>query len=90
MYYVIEGNVEISREVEGERNTLVRLGPNSVFGEMALITDDSRNADATAHEQTCLVLIKKDEFLSKVKENPALALYIIQRIILKLRQSLSH
>jgi CRP-like cAMP-binding protein len=90
MYYVIEGNVEISREVEGERTTLVRLGPNSIFGEMALITDDSRNADATAHEQTCLVLIKKDEFLSKVKENPALALYIIQRIILKLRQSLSH
>jgi CRP-like cAMP-binding protein len=90
MHYIVEGNVEISRDVDGEYTTLVILGPNSIFGEMALITDESRNADATAREQTCLVSIKKDEFLLKVKENPALALYIIQRIILKLRESLSH
>jgi CRP-like cAMP-binding protein len=90
MYYIVDGNVEISREVDGELTTLVKLGPNSIFGEMALITEDARNADATALEQTCLVSIRKDEFLSKVKEYPALALYIIQRIILKLRQSLSH
>jgi CRP-like cAMP-binding protein len=81
--------VEISQEQGGAGNILARLGPGDVFGEMSLITEEQRNASAVCTEQTCLVSIGKDDFLAAITQRPALALYLLQKIILKLRMSLS-
>ncbi|MCA9670552.1 MAG: cyclic nucleotide-binding domain-containing protein [Myxococcales bacterium] len=52
---VIEGAVRISRQVPGMgEEALVILRPGSGFGEMSLIEDAPRSADAIAHETTLL------------------------------------
>jgi CRP-like cAMP-binding protein len=38
------------------------LGPGEVFGEMALLDESTRSADALAHERCRLLVISKDSF----------------------------
>jgi len=63
LYLILEGRVRISREVPGMgEEALAVLGPGQAFGEMALLDESPRSADARVHE-TCRVLsIAKDGF----------------------------
>jgi CRP-like cAMP-binding protein len=61
-YLVLEGAIRISREVPGmgeEALSIFRKG--AVFGEMALIEDATRSADALAHERCRLFVMKKQD-----------------------------
>jgi CRP/FNR family transcriptional regulator, cyclic AMP receptor protein len=63
LFMVLSGKVRISREVSGlGEEALAVLGPGEVFGEMALLDDNPRSADALAHERCRLLSIKKDDF----------------------------
>jgi CRP-like cAMP-binding protein len=62
MYLILSGAVRISRDVAGlGEEALAVLRPGNYFGEMALIDDAPRSADATAHEATELFVIRKEE-----------------------------
>ena len=55
-----EGQVRISKVVPGVgEEALAILEPGSYFGEMALIDDTPRSADATAHMPATLYVIQK-------------------------------
>jgi CRP-like cAMP-binding protein len=61
VYIILEGAVRISRQVAGiGEETLAVLAPGDYFGEMALIDDFPRSADALAHERCRLLVITKD------------------------------
>jgi CRP-like cAMP-binding protein len=63
LFIILEGKVRISREVAGMgEEALAVLGPGQVFGEMALLDEFPRSADARAHERCRLVVITKDAF----------------------------
>lgn len=63
VFIVLEGKVRISREVAGMgEEALAVLGPGEVFGEMALLDESPRSADARAHERCRLLVIAKDAF----------------------------
>lgn len=63
LFIIVSGRVRISREVSGlGEEALAVLGPGDVFGEMALLDDATRSADALAHERCHLLVIKKDDF----------------------------
>lgn len=63
LFIILEGKVRISREVPGMgEEALAVLGPGEVFGEMALLDETSRSADARAHERCRLLVIAKDSF----------------------------
>lgn len=63
LYLILEGRVRISREVPGMgEEALAVLGPGEVFGEMALLDDSPRSADARVHERCRLLAIPKDGF----------------------------
>lgn len=62
MYLILSGAVRISREVPGMgEEALAVLRPGNYFGEMSLIDDSPRSADAKAHEACELFVIRKEE-----------------------------
>jgi CRP-like cAMP-binding protein len=61
VYIILEGKVRISRQVPGMgEEALAVLKTGDYFGEMALIDDFPRSADAHAHERCRLFVITKD------------------------------
>lgn len=63
LFVILEGKVRISREVSGMgEEALAVLGQGQVFGEMALLDESTRSADARAHERCRLLVISKDAF----------------------------
>ena len=62
VYLIISGAVRISRTVPGMgEEALAVLKAGSHFGEMALIDDFPRSADARAHEACRLFVIRKED-----------------------------
>lgn len=62
MYLILEGAVRISRTVPGMgEEALAVLKTGTYFGEMALIDDFPRSADARVHEACRLFVIRKED-----------------------------
>ncbi|HXI59826.1 MAG TPA: cyclic nucleotide-binding domain-containing protein [Polyangia bacterium] len=62
MYLILDGAVRISRTVPGMgEEALAVLKTGTYFGEMALIDDFPRSADARAHEACRLFVIRKED-----------------------------
>ncbi|MGA7741216.1 MAG: cyclic nucleotide-binding domain-containing protein [Polyangia bacterium] len=61
LYLILSGSVRISRQVPGMgEEALAILKTGDYFGEMALIDDFPRSADALAHEACRLFVLSKD------------------------------
>lgn len=62
MYLILSGAVRISRQVPGMgEEALAVLRAGNYFGEMSLIDESPRSADAKAHETCELLVLKKDD-----------------------------
>jgi CRP-like cAMP-binding protein len=81
MYGIIEGSVELS--VDGR--TIATLGPDDVFGEMAIIDSSDRMATATATSATRVAVIDRRGFLFLVHETPMFALQVMSTLADRLR-----
>jgi F420-non-reducing hydrogenase small subunit len=88
MFIILEGNIEISQGSDGDKQILASMGPGDFFGEMAIITNQPRIAQATAVGHTVLLPIHQDTFLERIQAEPELALYILEGLIMRLRKML--
>ncbi len=62
MYVVVAGKVRISKQVQGVgEEALSILEPGSYFGEMAVIDDAPRSADARAHAACTLAVLRRED-----------------------------
>lgn len=61
LYLILEGRVRISRNVSGMgEEALAVLSPGDAFGEMSIVDDFPRSADARVHEKCRLLVLDKD------------------------------
>jgi CRP-like cAMP-binding protein len=86
MFGVLEGVIEIQIGSE----TVERVQPVHVFGEMALIDQRPRSATAIATADSRVAVIDKKRFLRLVEQTPHFALNIMQVIAERLRRASGH
>lgn len=86
MFAVVEGVIEIQIGA----NTVERVQPVHVFGEMALIEQRPRSATAIAAVDSRIAVIDKKRFLRLVEQTPHFALNVMQVISERLRRASAH
>ena len=62
MFIIQEGQVKISKVVDGNEVTLAMLKKGDMFGEMALLENKPRSASAIAHEPCKLMAVNRQNF----------------------------
>ena len=87
MYFIKNGKVEISKQMDDDKQVIALLGPNDFFGEMALLSKNPRSATAKALKETTAIVFNRNQFLSLLKTKGEIALKIIDVLILRLREA---
>ncbi|MEM7330615.1 MAG: SpoIIE family protein phosphatase [Chloroflexota bacterium] len=81
-YVIVEGNVAVSQKLEnGSERLLSILRNNDYFGEMSLVDDSPRIADAVTITDTTVLEVTEASFDRFVKQSPALAQLITKKIL---------
>jgi CRP/FNR family cyclic AMP-dependent transcriptional regulator len=75
-FVLAEGTAEISRK--GKR--IDTAGPGEFFGEMALLTDQPRNATVTTTSAVDALVITASSFRTLVESNPLIALKVMRAV----------
>ena len=82
LYLILEGAIRISRNVSGiGEEALAILRPGMYFGEMSIVDDAPRSADAIAHEPTRLLRLAKDDLRDLMFVDRELAYELLWRFI---------
>lgn len=72
MYIIQDGQVKISKVVDGKEVILAVLKKGDFFGEMALLENKPRSASAIAHENCRLMAVNRQNFDQMVSTQPQL------------------
>jgi CRP/FNR family cyclic AMP-dependent transcriptional regulator len=89
LYFILEGKVRISRNLSGSgEEALAVLGAGEAFGDMSLIDDTPRSADAHVHERCRLIVIRREAFEDLLFIHKDLAYEILWNFIKILSQRL--
>lgn len=84
MYLIREGKVKITKGKGEDEKVLAVLKEGDFFGEMAIIDGSPRSAGASAASLVSLLVIDKETFKSKIKENPLIE-YVLETLSRRLR-----
>ena len=83
MFYVVEGAVALKRGTV----TLKTAGAGEYFGEMSMLLDAPRTADAlVAAPRTMLAVVSRDNFDLILSENPRVVLGILKEMAVRLSE----
>lgn len=82
MFIVRSGRVQIVTY----GTVLENVGPDGVFGEMALIDEAPRSAAAIAVEPTVVLELDRSQFLALIRERPEFALKIMSILADRIRR----
>ena len=83
MYVVLEGRVAIS--LRG--SVIERIGPGGLFGEMALVDQSPRLANAAAETDCALLAMNRAVFLNLVKADPLFGVSLLTAIAERVRST---
>ena len=82
LFLIRKGTIRISKMfAEGDEKTLVVLGPEDIFGEMAIVDGLPRAATARVAEDASLISLKKRDFDALCQSEPELALKLAKNIM---------
>ncbi len=82
LFLIKKGTIRISKMfAEGDEKTLVVLGPEDIFGEMAVIDGLPRSATARVAEDADLISIKKKDLERLCQDDATLALKLVSNIV---------
>jgi CRP/FNR family transcriptional regulator, cyclic AMP receptor protein len=87
MYVIQSGKVKITKEVRGKEQVLAVLGAGEFFGEMAILNNKPRSANAIVLEASKMLVIDPKTFEVMVKNNTEIAVRMIQKLAKRLEEA---
>ncbi len=78
LFVILQGEVRVSKFVNGKEEAITFLKKGALFGEMALLGNMKRTAAVISHGETVVYKINGDKFVTFMENNPT-AGYIIMR-----------
>jgi uncharacterized membrane protein len=88
MYLIEGGRVRISViDTEGNSVTLAELTQGDFFGEMAILDDKPRSADAAVTDDARVLVLSRDDFHDFVRSSPDIALKMLGATTERLRRT---
>jgi CRP-like cAMP-binding protein len=76
LFVIKEGRVQITKIADGKENVLAILHKGDIMGEMALIEELPRSANAIALDDCDVIAIEQDDFPQLLNGNPLVAVKI--------------
>jgi len=87
-YVIANGRVKIAlTSPEGKELILRRLGPGEFHGELALLDDEPRSADAIATEPSVQLVLQRDAFRQFLRDHPSVATKLLATVSHYLRRN---
>lgn len=81
-FQIIEnGEVEIwLNDTDGKKVVLDNLGPGKFFGELSMISGETRSATATSEEQVITLELSREEFFAFLRRRPDAAIDVLTEL----------
>src|SRR5215510_6835219 len=86
-YIIEQGQVEVSKDLNGQQVHLANLGAGDAFGEMSMIDEKPRSATVTAVTETVVREIQRDAFFHSLQTDPEVALTLLKVLFERLREA---
>jgi CRP-like cAMP-binding protein len=87
-YVIASGRVKIAlTSPDGKELILRRLGPGEFHGELALLDDEPRSADAIATDSTVLLVLQRDAFRQFLADHPGVSTKLLGTVSQWLRRN---
>ncbi|MBP8625670.1 MAG: Crp/Fnr family transcriptional regulator [Syntrophorhabdaceae bacterium] len=86
LYIIIKGKVKVSLyDDDGREYILDIIGKDGFFGELSILDDLPRSANIITIEDCEFLVLKRDDFIKILMENPAITVNILKTIAARLR-----
>jgi CRP-like cAMP-binding protein len=90
MFIIRSGRIAITRDIGGRSVQLAELGPGEFFGEMSVLESLPRAADATALEESCLVVVGIGALMVRIRRDPTFAIEMLNKMAGRVRVMHEH
>ncbi len=87
MFIIQEGEVQIVKRIGNTSHVLSQLEKGDFFGEMAVLENAPRSADAVATSDVKLIAINGSRFDEMLRRNPEIAVRIMRKYSKRLREA---
>jgi CRP-like cAMP-binding protein len=88
LFIIESGVVKVQRaSAEGKEVILAILSPGDFFGELALLDEEPRSADAVAKEDSTLLVLDRADFQKFIVQDPSAATRLLAALSRRLRRT---
>ncbi len=88
LYIILKGQVKVCLyDEDGREYILAAIGKDGFFGELALIDELPRSANAITLENSELLIIRRHDFTRLLMENPMITIAILKVLSRRLRET---
>ncbi len=87
MFIIQNGKIRIFKNIDNFDQTLTVLEKGDFFGEMSILEGMPRSASAESEEDCELIKINSANFVSMIKSNIEIAIRIMRKLSLRLREA---